>query len=177
MITEDIELKIGGSGKKFPPIPAGMYTVQISDVNAEDSSFNPGEKVLNWEFTVLDHNEYKVKEENEKEIIVLTRGRRLWKKTSLKITDGVNSKKASWLYKLLIAVDREPAPIEDYKKVPAVDLVNSTLGKQLNVMVNITPGKDNNQYNNILDFLPVQKELDPFEVSVKEDVVTDDLPF
>lgn len=177
ILTTPIEIKIGGSGKKFQPIPADKYTVQISDVNPEESSFNPGEQVLNFEFVILDNKNFPVKnEETGRDEPEAIRGRRLWKRMRPSISSG-RSGRASWLYKLLNAVEKEVVPVEKYQEINTMDLVNSLIGQQVSVMVNQVPGKDGNIYNNILDFAIPEKELDPFETSNKEQVTESEMPF
>ena len=79
-------IKVGNS---FSLIPEGVLTLQIVDVNLEQTSYLGVEKdVLNYKFAILDDIE---DEEGGK-----ARGRFMWKRCSL----SLNPK--SWLYKLAV---------------------------------------------------------------------------
>lgn len=168
MLDKKIEIQVGGSGRTFYPIPADKYTVQISDVNsvvAKSPYTGEDEVLLNFEFTVLDNKNFDYLNDDKEQEIESTRGRRLWKRMRPVIADG-NKGKASWFYKLLVAIERKAETADYFSSIDP----NGLIGQQVMVMVNKTPGKDKKEYNNILDFAPVEKELNPVDVSAKEDL-------
>lgn len=159
--------------KKYHPIPADKYQVQITDVNLVKvmSQFSGKEEDrLNFEFTVLDNKNWDfVDEEGEKQI-ESTRGRRLWKRVSPSISPSGKRSKASWLYKLLCAVEKKELKDEEISELNP----NSLVGSQLQVMVEVA-----GEYNNILAFSAVEKELEPVpnadeRVQEGQEVVTEE---
>lgn len=177
MLNKKIDVTVGGSGKNFYPFPADKYIVQISDVNTEEktSPFTGElETLLNFEFTILDSKTFETPDKTIEGI----RGRKLWKRMRPAIADGTKGK-ASWLYKLCCAVEKKAGDIEYFKEM--AENPDAMVGQQVCVMVNKAPGSNGVEYNNILDFSPVTKELEPFETANQEDkkekVSEEDIPF
>ena len=141
---------------KFTPLPMDKYQVQITDINlvTQANPFKGGEEEdrLNIEFTVLDNKSMEIINENGEKEIENTRGRRLWKRIAPSISPSGKTSKASWLYKLLCAVEKKELAEEDLVEFSPATLV----GQQVLVMVEIA-----GEWNNILGFQPVDKDLDP----------------
>lgn len=143
-----------GAMKKFFPVPSDKYQVQITDVNLinQVNTFSGKEEELcNFEFTILTDNSFDYVDEEGQKQIESTRGRRLWKRMRPTLSAGSSKSKASWMYKLLCAVEKEEIPPE---KLQEVD-VNSLVGTQVLVMVDVVK----EQFNNILSFAPAKEEL------------------
>lgn len=139
---------------KFTPIPADKYQVQITDVNLVQmlNQFSGKEEDrLNFEFTVLDNKTHEVVNEGVKEIESI-KGRRLWKRIAPSISPAGKKSKASWLYKLLCAVEKKELQEDDLKEFSPVSLI----GQQVMVMVEVA-----GEWNNILGFQKADKDLEP----------------
>lgn len=155
MLNKPIDLKIG-IAKKFYPVPADKYTLQIMDVNEVDSPFEAGKKMLNFAFIILDNKDFEYTDGEGEKQIESTRGRRLWKDINPSLSDGKIGK-ASWFYKLLSAVEKADIAVEKYKEVDGMELANSLVDQQVLAMVEAT----STGYNNILSFAPVAAQLEP----------------
>jgi hypothetical protein len=145
----DTKITIKSSGN-FSPLPMGVYTVQVSDVNIK-RHFNKfkaiEEDMLNYSFTVL--NDIKLEDGSS------TRGRMLWKM----VTPSMNSK--SWLFKIAIAAYGKELTTAEMSNFNPESLV----GKQVDIMVNQTPNSDGTAiYNNILTFAKNGTPLTAVEV-------------
>lgn len=175
VLNKSIQVKIGNSGRTFDPIPADKYTVQISDVSEVEglNTFSGElETLLNFEYTVLDDKTMETPVEGADPKVESLRGRRLWKRMRPVINDGKKGK-ASWLYKMLVAIEGKSKSQEDL--APMAENPDALIGQQLSVMVNQAPGKDGTIWNNILDFSKAEKKLTPFETAAKEEQLP--LPF
>jgi hypothetical protein len=145
MLDTKVKISVGAT---FEPIPMGVYTTQITDVNLkEQAKFHSTEleQVLVYQFAILD--EGKLEDGTE------LRGRFVWKRCRLSINDR------SWLGKLAKAVlgrDMTDKEIEDFDP-------ESLVGKQVVVMIEQQVGKtDKTQiFSNIMSFSPVKKQLEP----------------
>lgn len=145
-------IKVGNS---FSLIPEGVLTLQIVDVNLEQTSYLGVEKdVLNYKFAILDDIE---DQDGGK-----ARGRFLWKRCSL----SLNPK--SWLNKLAVAVvghelsDKEK---EDFDP-------ESLVGQQVSAMVEQRTSQDGaSTYNNILKFSRATKKLPEVEYQPQPSVI------
>ena len=152
MNGQKVEISLGEGN--FQPVPAGAYTLQITDVNLKTvfNQFQQKEQdVLNFEFSILDNVTDTIKNDKDEDEIVSIRGRKLWKRTSL----SFNSK--SWLYKLVTAVLGEMTKDQKEAFQPE-DVVD----KEVSALVEIQEGTGKNvgnQYNNIISFSKVKKEL------------------
>lgn len=134
----------------FSPIPTGLYGVQIADVNIK-SRFNRfkgvEEDCLNYHFTILSNGVC----EDGTEI----RGRFLWHVMS----PSLNTK--SWLFKLATAVAGRALTKEEMETFDPESLI----GKQVNVMLEQAPNKDNTAvFNNIISY---SKTLKPLKADFK----------
>jgi hypothetical protein len=139
----------------FLPVPMGVYTVLIADVNMV-KSFNSfkgiEEEKLNYTLIILDD----VKMNGG-----TTRGRYLFKRCS----NSLNEK--AWLYKLVKA-----ALARNLTKTESDNFdVESIIGKQVKVMVDQKPSeKDGVIWNNVLSFSPADTQLEPVEYKAKSAV-------
>jgi hypothetical protein len=131
----------------FEPLPMGVYTVQITDVNLKKQlayHSTEEEEVLLYEFSILD--EGKIEDGSE------LRGRKLWHKCRLALSEK------SWMYKLAKAANGRDMTPEDKDTFDPESLV----GKQVTVMVEQKPSKDGTKvWNNIISFDKVKKALEP----------------
>lgn len=147
-------IKVGGN---FSPIPMGVYTCLIVDVNLvrQMNKFRGEEQdMLNYQFAVL--NEMDDGEGGS------TRDRYLWKRCSCSINDK------SWLGKLAKAVYGRDMTDEEKESFDPESLV----GKQVDCMVEQKPGQDGGMvFNNIISFAKTKKELKPVEFKPKATVV------
>ena len=140
--------------RKFVPLPADKYQVQITDINIvmQANPFKGGEEEerLNFEFTVLDNKTMDSINDDGEQEIESVRGRRLWKRIAPSNSPAGKKSKASWFYKLLCAVERKELG-EDLTEIAPATLI----GQQLIVMVEVA-----GEYNNVLSFAPITKELE-----------------
>lgn len=155
-LDKKVNIKIGAD---FEPLVAGVYTVQISDVNSL-MSFNQWQgkevEVLKYTFVVL--NDVLVAEKiptNE-----MSRGRLLW---SNKMSPSLHPK--SSLFKMVKGVyGRDLTKAEAEKFDP-----ESLIGKQVDVVVEQNPSKDGLRiFNNIVSYIKTSKLLAPVEQKVEE---------
>ena len=145
--------------KGFKPVPANKYQVQISDVNlVKQMNYQKTEEVdtLNFEFLILTDESFDYVDDEGNKQIESTKGRKLWKRVSPILSPAGKTSKASWLFKLLCAVERKELQESDITDISP----NSLVGQQLVVMVEETT----TGYNNILAFLPAKEELEAIEV-------------
>lgn len=141
-------------GKKYFPIPADKYQVQIFDVEAiRELNFQGTEDVdkLNFTFVVLDDKKVQSEDENGQPQEESTRGRRLWRKIPRSFSPG-GKFKASLFYELMCAIEKKQLSQEELVAVNP----NSLIGQQLCVFVSI-----NKEWNNVESFLKADKDLDP----------------
>lgn len=142
-----ITISTGGS---FTPLPDGMYTVQVMDVNFLEkhvTSFAPqGKDFLEYKFAVLD------------EVAVeggTTRGRNLWDRMSPSLNEKAR------MFKFVRAI----LGAEAMKSLPKNFDPESLVGKQVTVVVENTASKDGMRtFANIANYLPVRSPLTPFPV-------------
>lgn len=142
----DKKVTIAKVGGDFCPIPMGVYTCQITDVNLKQApKFHSTEMedILLYEFTILNDG---VLEDGSQ-----LKGRKVWRRTRLSI--GTKS----WLYKIAKAVKgRELLESEIDSFDP-----ESLVGKQVDCMVEQAPSKDGTQiFNNIIAFSTTKKPLE-----------------
>ena len=147
--------------KKFYPVPLGSYQVQITDATYKEE-VNPFDKpeageqpemreLYDFEFTILDKRNFDYKDEDGEQQIESTRGRRVWKKINKALSASGKNAKASWLYKLLCAVENKEIPQEELQELD----VRTLVGQQVIVMLEVK-----GQWNNILGFAHAEKELE-----------------
>lgn len=139
---------------KFHPVPDNKYHVQITDVNEEERLNNfsgEKEKIYNFEFTILDNNNFEYTDQDGEKQIETTRGRRLWRKIPKRLTSSSRFR-ASLLYEVLTAVEGKQLAQEELKPLNP----NTLIGQQLAVFVSV-----NGEYNNIESFMKTDKELEP----------------
>ena len=147
-------------GSDFEALPADKYTVQITDVNLKKqfNSFKQIEEdVLNYEFTILTNKVINDATGDN------ARGRKLWKRCTPKF----NPK--SWLYKLASATEGHDLTKEEQEAFQPEAIIN----KQVDVMIEVVEGQGKNagrQFNNVLVFAKVGKELKPFENDKSKEV-------
>jgi len=145
------EIRIGGD---FDPVPMDKYTAQIVDVNLV-SQFNKFKglevDMLNYQFAILDDKSMGEGSEDT------TRGRYLWKRCSLSISEK------SWLGKLLKGVEGRDLTKDEMEAFDPESLV----GKQVDVMVEAKEGSNGVVYNNIVAFSKTIKKLDMIEFEPK----------
>lgn len=148
-------IKFGGN---FEPVPADKYTCQIIDVNFK-TQFNSfkgvDEEKLNFKFVILDDKSFT----NEAGAEESTRGRNLWH--AMTPTFG----EKAWLSKFVKAVyGRELTKNELETFDP-----EAVVGKQVDIMVNQAPNKDNTAiYNNIVAYTKTTKKLEGFAPEAPE---------
>ena len=155
-----VKIRVGGD---FEPIPMDRYTCQIADVSLV-RQFNQfkGEEVemLNYKFAILDEKPMPEKADGSK--AGTTRGRFLWKRCSLSMSER------SWLMKLAKAAegrDLSKAEMEAFDPESIVE-------KQVDVMVEQNPSKDGTTiYNNIVAFSKTLKQLPTVEVKASTGAV------
>lgn len=148
--------------KKYLPVPADKYQVQITDINLV-KQMNPftgnEEDRMNFEFTILDNKTYEFNDQEGEQQIESIRGRKLWKRIAPSNSPAGKKSKASWFYKLLCAVEKKELTDTELVEISP----NTLIGEQLIVMVEV-----NGEWNNILSFAPATKDLEP--VPEKEEV-------
>ena len=147
--------------KKFHPIPRGAYQAQITDApyQEEPNPFDkpaPGKEpeireLYNFEFTILDNNNFDYKDEEGEQQIESTRGRRVWKKINKSLSASGKNSKASWLYKLLCAIEGKEISQEDLVELN----VRTLIGQQVIVILEVK-----GEWNNILSFAHIEKDLE-----------------
>jgi hypothetical protein len=157
---------------KYHPVPADKYQVQITDINLIENEVNPfsgkEEDRLNFEFTILDNKNFDYKNEEGETEIESTRGRKLWKRISPSNSPATKKSKASWLYKILCAVEGKELSESELQDIAPATLI----GQQLIVMVEETE----KGYNNVLSFGATKEELEPVPVKeTMEEVSEEDL--
>jgi len=154
MLDKKITIKIGGS---FDPVPMGVYTVQLVDVNSitQFNSFKGKEEdMLNYQMAILD--------DNKSEDGSSTRDRYLWKRCSMSLNEK------AWLFKIVRAIYGRELNNEELTTFDP----ESIIGKQVKVMVEQKPDKDGTTiWNNILSFSHVDKELTPVEFTAKPSTI------
>jgi hypothetical protein len=145
-------IKVGNS---FSLIPEGVLTLQIVDVNLEQTSYLGVEKdVLNYKFAILDDIE---DQDGGK-----ARGRFMWKRCSL----SLNPK--SWLNKLAVAVVGHELSDKEKEEFDPESLV----GQQVSAMVEQRTSQDGaSTYNNILKFSRATKKLAEVEYHPQPSVI------
>ena len=167
--------------KKFKPVPLDKYQVQVTDVNlitALNNFSGVEEELLNFEFTILDKKDFDFEQDGE-QVIETTRGRRLWKRIRPVLSAGGKNSKASWMYKLLCAVEKKELTAEELSEFDP----NTLVGQQVIAFVEVVK-----EYNNITGFGPIKEEMpavdnaadrvamenvEPEEVEEKKDTVVD----
>lgn len=157
--------------KKFKPVPADKYQAQITDVNllkAMNNFSGEEEELLNFEFTILDNKNFDYQEDGEKQI-ESTKGRRIWKRIRPSLSAASKRSKASWLYKLLCAVEKKELSLEQLSDIDP----NTLVGQQVVIMVEVA-----GEWNNILSFAAAEKEMEavpnaPERVKVEQETVED----
>lgn len=141
-----LKVKIS-TGGGMVPLPDGMYTAQVMDVNFLEkhvTSFAPqGKDFLEYKFAILD------------EVAVeggTTRGRNLWDRMSPSLNEKAR------MFKLVKAI----VGAEGIKTLRDFD-PETLVGKQVMVVVENTPSKDGMRtFANIANYLPVRTPLAPF---------------
>ena len=154
MLEKKMTVKVGGN---YEPIPMGVYTVQIVDVNLINQ-MNPfkgiTEDKLNYQMAVLD--DLKMEDGSS------TRNRYLWIRCSMVLSQK------SWLLKLAKAVLGRELTKDEMDNFDPEALV----GKQVMAMVEQKPSKDGTAiFNNILSFNHCAKELEKVEFEAKPSVI------
>lgn len=139
--------------KSFPPIKAGLYTVQVWDIKeilkAPYNAPLDAEKNVpfyTFEFTILNEGEF--------------RGRRLWKDVKpVAPIPPLGGRRSAKMWEIVSAIEGHPFTYEEGKHY-AKDNVNALIGRQLNVFVMQKPPKANGKiYNDINAFTSCDKEL------------------
>ncbi len=157
---QKVKIKVGGD---FDPIPMDKYTTLIADVNLV-KQFNQfkGEEVemLNYKFAILDDKPMPEKTDGGK--AGTTRGRFLWKRCSLSMSEK------SWLMKLANAAEGRTLTKPEMEAFDPESIV----AKQVDVMVEQAPSKDGTAiYNNIVTFSKTLKQLPTVEIKPASNVV------
>ncbi|HEY6186471.1 MAG TPA: hypothetical protein VIW80_02245 [Pyrinomonadaceae bacterium] len=150
--------------KVYEALPANVYQVQITDISDKlkspygkpfDIPDEEKETFLTFEFTILNEGEYG--------------GRKLWKDMRpVPPTPPEGNFKASWMYRLVSAVQGSPVTFANGVNWGAEE-TNALIGQQLRIVVTKTE-KGEKTYNNITEVLPIEKPLEPKEVSNEVEV-------
>lgn len=166
--------------KSFPPIKAGLYTVQIWDIKeilkAPYNAPLDAEKNVpfyTFEFAILNDGEF--------------RGRRLWKDVKpVAPIPPLGGRRSAKMWEIVSAIEGHPLTFEEGKKYDK-EQVNALIGRQVNVFVIQKPPKANGKvYNDIQAFTSAEKELpaytqeeaDAKRAALQNDTVNvDDIPF
>ena len=169
-------------GKTYTNLPKGIYQVELLDVHTEenetyDSKMGKTEGVkkyqtdLSWQFTILQGRDESQASEEMKELRV----RNVWENFGQAfLYIGKNGKNN--LYRIAEAfLGRELDQKEEAEGVTS-SLLNSFIGKQILISVEPKTSTKGKTFDNIIDYLKAQSELNPLSDEEKEKarVKTDD---
>lgn len=161
-------------GNQFPLLPKGIYQAELLDVrNEENETYNSkmgktnGVKEyqtdLSWQFTLLAGRDESQSDEKMKEL----RGRNVWNNFCQNyLYIGKNGKND--LYRICDAfLGRELTREEEAMGVTS-ELLNSFIGKQINLSIETKISKKGKEFDNIVDYFKVNTELPPLTEEEKE---------
>jgi hypothetical protein len=174
--------------KSFPPIKAGLYTVQVWDIKeilktpyypagvAVPADAEKNVPFYTFEFVILNDGEF--------------RGRRLWKDVKpVAPIPPLGGRRSAKMWEIVSAIEGHPFTYEEGKNY-GKDAVNALIGRQLNVFVLQKPPKPNGKvYNDINAFTPCDSPLSLYtkeeaeqrraELQAKDsaDINVDEIPF
>lgn len=157
--------------KVYEAIPANVYQVQITDISDKlkapygkpfDIPEEEKELFITFEFTILNEGEY--------------RGSKLWKdvRPVTPTPPEGGGFKPSWMHRIVSAIIGHPMPFADAVNWTAEE-TNGLIGEQLRIVVTRVE-KGEKVYNNITEVLPIEKALDPVEVSNETEVAPKSSP-
>lgn len=152
---------ISDGGQDFEPLPEGVYTVTIEDLEQKDQPvFNkPDQQETVWLF----------------KFIVATapwKDRFLWKRARPIIVAG---DKPSTLYQIISRAYKNTGMSEE--EAQALD-PNELIGRQLQVVVKQKMGKDKKMKNNVTEFLALAGEPVPVDTgTAKDEINIEEIPF
>lgn len=161
-------------GKEYPPLPKGIYQAELLDVKAEenetyDSKMGKTNGVkkyqtdLSWQFTLLAGRDESQEKEENKEL----RGRNIWNNFGQSfLYIGKNGKND--LYRIVEAfLGRTLTQEEEANGIPS-SLINSFVGKQINLSVEPKTSKQGKTFDNIVDYFKINTELPQLTAEEKE---------
>lgn len=141
--------------KEFSPLPRGRYVLEITDQEdryAGENSKNPGARMLNWEFSVRDNEDYQNQKTWDLQVCVPTS---LFKAKALFTAAGVDTNNLSYNMdeQAFYIVDEDGDNVE----LDVQDLV----GKMVEAKIKIQPAtREQEARNQITAFYPHESEDD-----------------
>ena len=161
-------------GKSYPLIPKGIYQAELLDVKIDtnetyDSKMGKTngvkeyQKDINWQFTILVGRDEKQEKELDKDL----RGRNVWENYGQNfLWVGKNGKNN--LYRIAEAfLGRELNQKEEAEGITS-ELLNSFIGKQINLSIETKTSKAGKSFDNIVDYFKVNSQVDPLTDEEKE---------
>lgn len=140
-------------GKKFDPMPADVYSVEILDVEEREGTKYQSSEVevqISVKFVILDEGQYY--------------GRFLWATCSPKISGGT---KQSKLYQVIHAATGMEFTKEQFQKAGEIvtpDFLNSMIGSQLRLSVTVADKQDGSgKTNKVIGYLPKKADLPAYD--------------
>jgi hypothetical protein len=170
-VTEEFQSKAKfGTKKTFDPIPEGVYTFQVFDIEGyTDKAYQSDEDVDKYKFTfvLLDDEEF----DGELNGAQQARGRRIWKDCPIKWSPGSEGKNPSNLWLIASAAIGHELTMEECRTLN----VNSLIGKQLKIGVKVRRKQDGGLKNIADSYYKASRKLAPYEPN--EARATEDVPF
>lgn len=145
-----------GSGKKFDPLPADVYPVQILDIEEREGTKFQSSEVemqISVKFVVIEEGPHY--------------GRFLWATCSPKITGGT---KQSKLYQVVTSASRHEFTKEELQKAHEIvtpDFLNSLIGEQMRLTVSVKDKVDGSggKTNKIEAYMQKKADFPPYDES------------
>lgn len=161
-------------GNLYPLLPKAIYQCELLDLSTEQNeTYNSKmgktkEKEyqidIKYQFTILAGRDDSQEKEEQKEL----RGRNIWENYGQSyLYIGKNGKND--FYRVVEAfLGRELTQQEQAEGISS-DLLNSFIGKQINVSVETKTSKAGKSFDNIIDYLKVNTQLTPLTAEEKEE--------
>lgn len=158
----------------YPLLPKGIYQAELLDVKThENETYNSkmgktnGVKKyqtdLSWQFTILAGRD----ENQEKEEMKELRGRNAWENFG-KSYFYIEKTGKNNLYRIVEAFLGRELNQEEEAKGIAGQLLNSFVGKQINLSIETKTSKKGKTFDNIIDYFKVNAELTPLTPEERE---------
>jgi len=160
-------------GKTYPNLPKGVYQAELLDVHTEENETydskmgkTEGKKYqtdLSWQFTILQGRD----ESQEKEEMKELRGRNVWENFGYSyLYMGKTGKNNLWRITEAF-LGRELTREEEASGITS-ELLNSFIGKQILISVEPKTSKSGKTFDNIIDYLKAQGQINPLTEEEKE---------
>jgi len=161
-------------GKSYPLIPKGIYQAELLDVKIDtnetyDSKMGKTngvkeyQKDINWQFTLLAGRDESQEKEKDKEL----RSRNVWENYGQNfLWIGKNGKNN--LYRIVEAFLGKELTQEQEVKGITSEMLNSFIGKQVNLSIETKTSKKGKEFDNIIDYFKVNSQLEPLTDEEKE---------